>query len=236
MDNAIEALKMAFAVFVFVIALTISMSALSQAKIVSDEVFYMADKTNFYEYTSDDEEKIKENSEGRIVSMETIIPTLYRYYKENFKVTIKLNKPGYEDVVFDLEQEIQKYATNYALAPWLGNANIDTKERVDVEIDGKMRKINTTDYYPVIKGGLLEYAKHGDGGGEVKFRETFREYRYSGREITIDENGEIVYVKNEHDVDDEVTKYVTTTDQETLELVKGNTKIEITYEAIYDNI
>ena len=41
MDNAIDALKIAFAVFVFVMALSISMSALSQAKTVSDEVFYM---------------------------------------------------------------------------------------------------------------------------------------------------------------------------------------------------
>ena len=43
----------------------------------------MTDKTNFYEYTEGNE-----MPEGRKVSAETIIPTLYRYYKENFMVRI----------------------------------------------------------------------------------------------------------------------------------------------------
>ena len=224
MDNAIDALKIAFAVFIFVIALSVTMNALSQAKTVSDVVFYMADKTNFYEYISEERP-----TDYRVVSGETIIPTLYRYYKENFNVIIK-NSEGKVLVTFNLEDEIKAYNKDYKAAPWLGNANIDTKLRVDVEVSGKETKINGVQWTPGIPGGLLAYLK--DSEGKVKkFKETFREYRYSGKEITIDENGEIDYVDN---IDEETKKYTQVMDrsEETLELVKGNTKIEIIYEEI----
>ena len=90
MENAVDALKMAFAVFAFVMALTTAMLAFTQARETSEQVFYMTDKTNFYEYYDDSKE-----TETRIVSAETIIPTLYRYYKEDFNV-----------VIFDLVDEI----------------------------------------------------------------------------------------------------------------------------------
>lgn len=208
MDNAVDALKIAFGVLVFVIGLTVSINAFTQAKAVSDEVFYMADKTNFYEYTS--EEKIPE---GRIVSGETIIPTLYRYYKENFNVII-LDINGKKICTFDLEQEIKEYSKNTKNAPWVGNANIDTKLRVDIEVKGGKGIINGYEYKAQIEEGILKYAKG------KKFKETFREYRYSGKEITINDDGEIVYVE------DEIPQ------NETLEIVKGNTKIEITYQVM----
>lgn len=221
MDNAIDALKIAFAVLVFVIALTISMNAFSQAKTVSDEVFYMADKTNFYEYTSD--ERIPE---GRIVSGETIIPTLYRYYKENFNVII-LDADGDELCTFNLEQEIKDYNQNYRSAPWLGNANVDTKLRVDIEVNGGAGIINGVEYKArIYDGGILGYVKG------KKFKETFREYRYSGKEVFVNEEGiidDVNATKSDGSLkyDPSQTQY-----EETLELVKGNTKIEITYQEI----
>lgn len=153
MDNAIDALKIAFAVLVFVMALSISMKAFSQAKTVSDEVFYMTDKTNFYEYTSE-----VKMPEGRIVSGETIIPTLYRYYKENFNVIIK-DIDGKTLCEFNLEKEIKAYNQDYRNAPWLGNANIDTKKRVDIEVSGKKDEINNSLYEPQIKDGILAFVK-----------------------------------------------------------------------------
>lgn len=58
-----------------------------------------------------------------------------------------------------------------------------------------------------------------------KFKETFKEIRYSGKEITINEDGEIAYVgEGENEVLNPIN--------ETLELVKGNTKIEITYQLL----
>lgn len=229
MENALDALKMAFAVLVFVIALTASMVAFGQAKEASEHVFYMTDKTNFYEYILDD----AKSAEGRIVSGETIVPTLYRYYKENFNVIIipkdqtllqgnvsnkllverhnnfeKDSMEGKTDVnsytyavVFNLEEEIKFYNKDYKNAPWLGNANVDTKKRVDIELSGESQKINQVTYNPQMPGGLLEYFKG------KQFREKFIEQRYSGKEVKASDN-------------------------ESLEIVKGNTKIWIVYEEV----
>lgn len=224
MENAVDALKIAFAVFVFVIALTVSMVAFGQAKDASEHVFYMTDKTNFYDLIFADEKR----KNGRIVSAETIVPTLYRYYKENFNIVIipknpemvlnttenKLLKAREKEtgetqtaVIFNLEEEIKYYNKDYKNAPWLGNANVDTKKRVDIELRGKADPehkeeniINQVVYEPQVKldGGLLNYLKSN------RFREYFLEQRFSGKEIVSGDN-------------------------ESLELVKGNSKIWIIY-------
>ena len=229
MDNAVDALKIAFAVLVFVIALGISMRVFSQAKAVSDEVFYMTDKTNFYEYTAGNE-----RPEGRIVSAEAIIPTLYRYYKENFNIIIGEDKnndgvvSGENEIFweFNLAKEIEEYNTDNSKARWVGNPNIDTKNRVDIEVSGEANKINGQ-YWDSQKDGqgILEFIKEQERTkGECKFLETFKEIRYSGKEITINEDGKLVEVKEG-----------VSTDDGTLELVKGNTKIEITYKLLNKN-
>ena len=51
MENASEALMMAFGVMVLVIALTVSMVSFNRVKNVSDIVLYTADETNYYDYT-----------------------------------------------------------------------------------------------------------------------------------------------------------------------------------------
>ena len=190
MDNAVDALKMGFAVIAFVIALTVSIVAMAQAKETSEKVFYMTDKTNFYEYLSD-----KKLPDGRIISGETIIPTLYRYYKENFNVVI-LDKDGKKKCVFNLEEEIKNYNKDYKSAPWLGNADVDTKLRVDLDVSGKTDKINGVKYTGV---GLEKYLTG------KQFKESFLEQRYSGKQLT-------------------------SSDNESIEIVKGNTKLWIIYQ------
>lgn len=49
MENAADALKMAFAIFVFVIALSIVFSLIGHVKETADAVLFYTDKTNFYE-------------------------------------------------------------------------------------------------------------------------------------------------------------------------------------------
>ena len=88
MEDAVHAIMMAFAVFVFVIGLTLAMYMFSQITNTSEALLYYADDTNFY-----DNIKIEnDNKTDRIVDVETIIPTLYRYYKENLTIVfLKLN-------------------------------------------------------------------------------------------------------------------------------------------------
>ncbi len=205
MENAVDALKMAFAVFAFVMALTTAMLAFTQARETSEQVFYMTDKTNFYEYYDDSKE-----TETRIVSAETIIPTLYRYYKEDFNVVI-LNNLGDRIAVYNLEEEIKTHDTDPKGPkdyPWVGNPNVDTKLRIDYDLgrtgDTKGDKwINNEKYHPAMGGKLREYLEN------HKFKEYFLEQRYSGKEV-----------------------HSTDKDSASLELVKGNSKIWIIYQQI----
>ena len=83
MENAVDALKIAAAVLVFVIALTIAFALLSQAKATSDIMLFASDKTNYYTYSNE-----ADNPAGRIVGADVVISSLYRYYKESVVVRI----------------------------------------------------------------------------------------------------------------------------------------------------
>lgn len=88
MENAAEALKMAFGVLVFVLALSISVNAFSEARQVSQTIINYRDRE--YDTTYVDEYSYTDASGNlitqRVVSLETIIPTMYRAYKENYKI------------------------------------------------------------------------------------------------------------------------------------------------------
>lgn len=99
MENAVDALKMAAAVLVFVLALTLFFTTFSKAKMASDSLLTMQDEQAYLE--SDNVENILYRTndgvtndtaytkEGyRIVSLDAVISTIYRYENEKFAVTI----------------------------------------------------------------------------------------------------------------------------------------------------
>ena len=75
MENATDALKMAFAVFVFVIALSTVFSLMTKTKEVADTVLWYSDKTNYYDLTDE------KTDEGRIVGEDTVISALQTQVK-----------------------------------------------------------------------------------------------------------------------------------------------------------
>jgi hypothetical protein len=85
MENAVDALKIAFALLVFAIAITLTLSVVGQAKATADAVFVSTDKTAFYTYTTAGDYNAEEY---RTVGFETILPTIHRYAKEQYAVTI----------------------------------------------------------------------------------------------------------------------------------------------------
>lgn len=105
MENAFDALKMAFAVIVFVIALAIAFSLLTQANATAQQIFFGMDKVTYL-----DHERVEGLAEHRIVGLETIIPTIYRYSVENCGVTI-IDKDGKIVARYDVETE--NVASNY---------------------------------------------------------------------------------------------------------------------------
>ncbi|MBR1802772.1 MAG: hypothetical protein IJ777_02220 [Clostridia bacterium] len=82
MENAVQALKMAFAVFVFIIALTLIIIMIGRVNSVSQIVLAHSDKTSYYRYEVYNQNEDKH----RIVGLETVIPSLYKYYRENYTV------------------------------------------------------------------------------------------------------------------------------------------------------
>ena len=81
MENMADALRMAFGVLVFVIALSITMNLVSQARATTNQIFNNMDRITYIEQ----DVRTTEDANHRIVGMETIIPTIYRYSVENVR-------------------------------------------------------------------------------------------------------------------------------------------------------
>lgn len=107
MENAVDALKMAFAVFVFVMALTVSIVFFGKIKATSDYILYSKDETNYYNYQG----AVGKASENRIVGLETVIPTLFRYYMENYTVVFKQGNYNEETGEFSNLKYLYVYET-----------------------------------------------------------------------------------------------------------------------------
>ena len=168
MEDAVTAIIIAFSVLVFVIALSMMMYMVNIVNITSTEILFYSDKSNFIENLR----ITNPNVLSRDVEFDVIIPTLYRYYKENFCVKfvdgrgLPTTQPKLIHI-FDLTLEGQvrsaastvdfptKYqqslnteynsptSTKYLFeAPWLGNINKDVKTRIDLYVSGKAGYIN----------------------------------------------------------------------------------------------
>lgn len=89
MENAANSLKIAFAIIMLVLAITLTFVMTSKAKETADTVFFVSDETNYY-----DMESI--GTGNREVGPDTVISTLYRLYDES--LYIKIDGTGYSDI------------------------------------------------------------------------------------------------------------------------------------------
>ena len=83
MENATDALHMAAAVLVFVLALTISINAFTEARITATTILDRQDREYEYTYVEDN------GTTERIVGLESIVPSIYKAYKENYKIVFR---------------------------------------------------------------------------------------------------------------------------------------------------
>lgn len=152
MENSAEALKLAGFTLLFVIALSVAMMTIMQAKRTSEQIITYSDKTN-YSSTM----QIGENTDGngnRIVSVYDIIPTLYRYSQEKYIVlfensnkqpltvyngSIKANSNSSESISY-LNSELETYMQ----AKWL-QSTTTVKEHVGVIVQ-KLLNMNNKNY------------------------------------------------------------------------------------------
>lgn len=211
MENASHALYMAFAFLVFIGACTYSLYMVNVLNNTANSLVYRLDETNYYDSldltdllsNGDD----TTNNSYKIVSIDSIIPALYKYYRESYTVKI-LDEDGELLQLFDTTVEGDVMTANTLIpsrrtdrqkallslygdsskacymfgAPWLGSTNKDTKERVDMYISGEAGYINNifVDY----TSNNLEMYK------DRKFKEIFSEYTYEGDTITSDDGDE----------------------------------------------
>jgi hypothetical protein len=211
MDNVTDAMYMAFAVLVFVVAFTITMLSLGQVNDTVTTIISGLDNENYYDSLVLND--LMDNDETtRTVGVDSIIPTLYRYYKESFSVkildtdgtllqyfdtttegevmeaksTLKSQRTSKQNALislYDISDSGHKNKCYMFGAPWLGSINKDAKTRIDMYIYGGKGYINNVlvDY---TDNNLMQY-------NDKYFKETYAQYAYEGDTIT-DENDELV--------------------------------------------
>ena len=184
MENAAEALKMAFGVLMLVLALTLCISSFSQAREAVDSIITIKDRETSYTYLASADDST------RIVGIETVVPTMYKAYKENFEVHF-LKADGTDLVLY-------KYQDQNGNTRDISIIDLESEEHADSQ-----RAINRLDYIlsgtekgpndPAKKevasitggtSGLYQYFKN------RKFEEQMGEYYQEYKEgKTTDENG-----------------------------------------------
>lgn len=122
MENAADALKMACAVFIFIIALSIVFSLIGKVKETADAVMNNSDKTNYYEWYFGDK-----YDKGRSVGRETVVASLYNSGEESTSIYISsktgnllyqiedgvVKQPETENIQEVVEEILENPTTNY---------------------------------------------------------------------------------------------------------------------------
>lgn len=106
MENATDAIKMAGAVLLFVLALSIIIPFFSQARETTDLILDARDRETVY---INGNYYYKATGNERQVGWETILPTVMRAYLENYKIVFK----GLSDPIYRIElggKIIDKYS------------------------------------------------------------------------------------------------------------------------------
>lgn len=106
MENAVDALKMAAAVMIFVLALSISITAFSEARIASTTLLDYTDR----EFFLGNDDYYNSTTKKRTVGIETIIPAIYKAYSdESYKIVFLLNSSYGPTELYELKNSEGNY-------------------------------------------------------------------------------------------------------------------------------
>lgn len=153
MENAADALKMAAWVLIFVVALSIIINAFGMARQTTDILISYNDNEYYTDY-------VEQGNTERKVGYETIIPAIYRAYKENYKI-IFLNNDG--TPMYFYENKNTKEQINYIDLEKQNVGNDTAKEKfIKYIVTGK--EINNSQYkfensYDIKNNGLYNQIK-----------------------------------------------------------------------------
>lgn len=174
MENATEALKLVLGIMIFIIAFTVLFQTASLARYTSELIITERDKTTYYSYYDKNDSAIVENDGlvNRKVTLEEIIPTIYRYSDESYGVTIidfEKQEPGHIIARFDIEteelcsswyqnnpndkgrkQKLTDHINNYVLKPiGLTGNNLIYREDPEAENKNSLKRLFSSIYMQV---------------------------------------------------------------------------------------
>lgn len=172
MENAVDALKIAFAVMMFVMALTLSISSFSNASSAITSITSMRDRETEYTYVEPSENLT------RIVGIETVVTSMYRSFGENIAIYFMQNDGITPLVLYkDIDSNGEKKEMSYID---LSNEGLQTIEELDIILGGESaledKPQNVKDRYKnkiIYSKGLYEQLKN------EQFEELLGEY-YQG--------------------------------------------------------
>mgnify|MGYP005770393375 FL=1 len=123
MENAVDALKIAGSVLLFVMAISVAILSFGQVRQVSDVILDYRDRETVY---IDGNYYYEASGTERSVGLETIIPTIYRAYFENYKIVFDENLLGDPIYTITLNNttQIPKYTLDLETNEDSGNINI----------------------------------------------------------------------------------------------------------------
>lgn len=153
MENAADALKMAAWVLIFVVALSIIINAFGMARQTTDILISYNDNEYYTDY-------VEQGNTERKVGYETIIPAIYRAYKENYKI-IFLNNDG--TPMYFYENKNTKEQINY-IDLEKQNVGNDTAKEEFIKYIVTEKEINNSQYkfensYDIKNNGLYNQIK-----------------------------------------------------------------------------
>lgn len=151
MENAVEALKMAGSVLLFVIALSVAILAFTQSREAIDAVLKYSDRESLMIENDSRFYYLKSNDTQRYVGKETIIPTIYRVYHENYKIVFKFQNGQYLYKKMVGTTGSEEICTIDSANENFGN-NENNKEFLDVIVYGKYKSSVNPNIYNLSHG------------------------------------------------------------------------------------
>lgn len=134
MENAVEALKMAFAVMMFVMALTLSISSFSQARSAASSIINMSDRETEYTYVEPSENLT------RTVGIETVVSTMYRAFEENLEIFF-IDEDEKPIIIYEKKDT---------------NSNFTEVSSINLENEGFASAKDAQEHLDIILGGITE--------------------------------------------------------------------------------
>lgn len=155
MENAADALKIGFSVAVFMLAFTLLFQTATLARQVAEMMVVESDETRYYEYLEEDVNLVDANGR-RIVTLNEVIPTIYKYSIENYGVTIIDNGK----IVARFDRDTETFASNWYT-------------RTEEQKDSLVSELNT---YVLAPSGASEITRGATGDGlKDLFKKIYRQ-------------------------------------------------------------